>query len=435
MLTVQIDTSAFDHPEIPLPPVWTVRHHVEAPEEPDIEGAVRRAMAVPLADPRAKPGARVAVGAGSRGIANLPLVVRTVVAELKAAGLDPFVVPAMGSHGGATAEGQRGILEHYGITEEAVGAPVRATMEVVQVATLDGGHPAYLDRYASEADAILVVNRIKHHTDFAGEIESGLAKMCAIGLGKQKGAASIHTYGADGLRNLMPRVARALVDNAPILGGVALIENPYGKTAEVHGLAAAEIGMGRERDLLKRARALAARLAFDNVDVLIVDRMGKDISGSGMDTHVIGRVRMPSIPESDWDGPFVRMLCVLDISERSHGNAAGIGLADVTTRQLIEHMDMAATCMNHRTSGEGGAHRHTIPMTVETPEAAVRAAMALCGRGEPAKVKLARIRDTEFVTTLEVSAALMDEVAAREDLEVVGGEHTMDLHALLGASA
>jgi hypothetical protein len=431
LLSIQIDTSAFDFPELVLPCVWTVRHHVEAPETPDIDGAVRRAMAAPLADPRVRPGASVAVGVGSRGIANLSAIVRAVVAALKEAGARPFIVPAMGSHGGATAEGQRGILEGYGIVEEAVGAPIRATMEVVQVGELEDGHPLFLDRHAAEADAILVVNRVKHHTDFAGRIESGLAKMCAIGLGKQRGAASIHRYGADGLRNRMPRVARGLVERCPIVGGVAVIENPYGRTAEVHGLTAAEIAGPREAELLDRARALAPRLAFDQVDVLVVDRMGKDISGSGMDTHVIGRVRMPSIRESEWDGPDVRMVCVLDLSEASHGNAAGIGLADVVTRRLIEHMDAHATNTNHRTSGEGGAHRHHIPLVLETPEACVRAAMALCGRGAPEAVRLVRIRDTEFVTTLEVSSALLDEVAARDDLEIVRDRHDLDLSARL----
>lgn len=432
MLSLQIDTAAFDFPELDLPPVWTVRHHVEAPEEPDLQGAVRRAMAVPLSDPRVRAGASVAVGVGSRGIANLQAIVRAVITELRTVGADPFIVPAMGSHGGATAEGQRGILAGYGIVEDAVGAPIRATMDVVQVGELEGGRPLYLDRYAAGADAILVVNRVKHHTDFAGRIESGLAKMCAIGLGKQKGAASIHRYGADGLRSLMPRVARGLVERCPIVGGVAVIENPYGRTAEVHGLTAADIAGEREMELLTRARSLAPRLAFDQVDVLIVDRIGKDISGSGMDTHVIGRVRMPSIRESDWDGPDVRMVCVLDLSEGSHGNAAGLGLADVVTRRLLERMDAGATNTNHRTSGEGGAHRHHIPLVLETPEAAVRASIALCGRGDPDAVRLARIRDTEFVTTLEVSAALMDEVAARDDLEVVRDRHPLDLSALPG---
>jgi hypothetical protein len=229
----------------------------------------------------------------------------------------------------------------------------------------------------------------------------------------------------------MPRVARGLVERCPIVGGVAVIENPYGRTAEVHGLTAAEIAGPREAELLDRARALAPRLAFDQVDVLVVDRMGKDISGSGMDTHVIGRVRMPSIRESEWDGPDVRMVCVLDLSEASHGNAAGIGLADVVTRRLIEHMDAHATNTNHRTSGEGGAHRHHIPLVLETPEACVRAAMALCGRGAPEAVRLVRIRDTEFVTTLEVSSALLDEVAARDDLEIVRDRHDLDLSARL----
>lgn len=428
-IQIPVDTRAFDYPHIPLPQVWTIRQRLEAPELAEVEDATRRAMAALCRDPRIRPGASVAVGVGSRGIDNLATVVRVAVEELKRRGAEPFIVPAMGSHGGATARGQAEVLRGYGITPEAVGAPIRATMEVAQVGALDDGYPVYFDRHAHAADAVLVVNRIKHHTDYAGEVESGIGKMCAIGLGKQKGASTIHRFGADGLRRILPQVARRLVEATSIVGGVALIENPYGRTAEIHAVPASDVARDGERRLLERARHLSPRLPFASLDVLVVDQMGKDISGSGLDTHVIGRLRMPSFPEQDWDGPDIRIVCVLDLTEKSHGNAAGLGLADMVTRRLIERIDWQATWMNHRTSGEGGVLRGKLPIVLEDAEACVRSAIGACGRGHAHEVRLARIRSTAFVEHIEVSEAVLTEIGSREDLEVLRGPHPLDFAA------
>jgi hypothetical protein len=427
IVRIDYDTTAFDYPHIALPQVWTVRQKLAAPALVDVEGTARSAARTLCADPRIRPGAAVAVGVGSRGIHHLQLVVRAVIDELKRAGALPFIVPAMGSHGGATAEGQTAILADYGITPDCVGAEVRATMEVTQVGALDDGYPVYFDCHALAADAVVVINRIKHHTDFIGEIESGICKMCAIGLGKQKGASTIHRFGADGLRRIMPQVGRRLVETVNIVGGVALIENPYGQTAEIHAVPASEVGRAGEIALLNRARTLAPRLAFSAADVLVVDEMGKNISGSGMDTHVIGRLEMPSVAESEWDGPDVRVVCTLDLTDESHGNAAGLGLADMVTRYLVEKVDFAATMTNHRTSGEGGVRRGRLPLILEDEEACVRTAIGSCGRGHPEQVRLVRIRNTEFVERMEVSKALMEEVREREDLEVLEEAHPMDL--------
>lgn len=432
MLEIRIDPTAFDCPDVRLPLVWTVRHKLEAPVVQDVPGAVLTALDRLWGDARLKPGASVAVGVGSRGIDNLVLVVRTVIEALKGRGMNPFIVPAMGSHGGATADGQEQILRDYGITQENVGASVRATMEVEQVGALEDGYPVFFDKNALAADAVIVINRIKRHTDFTGDIESGLCKMCAIGLGKQHGAARIHRFGSQGLRHIMPQVGRRLTETTNIVGGIGLIENPYGRTAEIHGLTGAEIGREPEMALLKRTRSLAPRLAFDSVDVLVVDEMGKNISGSGMDTHVIGRLEMPSVPETEWDGPSVRVLCVLDLTDASHGNAAGFGLADMTTRKLIEKVDFGVTLTNHRTSGEGGVRRGKIPVVLEDAEMCVRTAIGSCGRGLHEEVRLARIRNTEFVETLEVSGALLPEVQRREDLEIVEDAHLPDLSRPLG---
>lgn len=426
-MRIEIDTGAFAYPDVSLPDVWTVRQKVEAPVLRDIEGAVKRELGRLLADPRLKPGASVAVGSGSRGIANLPLIVRTVVGELRARGCKPFIVPAMGSHGGATPEGQTAVLREYGITEKGVGAPIKATMEVAQVGALEDGYPIYFDCNAHSADATIVVNRIKPHTDFTGPIESGPSKMCAIGLGKQKGASMIHRFGADGLRNVMPKVARFLCDHTNVVGGIALLENPFGQTAEVHGLTSQEMGREPEMELLRRSRKLSPRMPFEQLDVLVIDEMGKEISGSGMDTHVIGRARMPSIPEKDWDGPDVRIVCVLDITDASHGNGAGIGLADMTTRRLVERLDLKATMVNHKTSGEGGVYRASLPVILENADECVKAAVGSCGRGHREEVRLVRIRNTELVERFEVSSAVLEEVRGRQDLEVVDGPHPLRL--------
>jgi len=434
-MTVSIDTRSFDFPDITLPVVWRVAHRISAPSVPDVRSAAQKAARSVVEQASPKPGASVAVGVGSRGIAGIADVVGAVITELQAHGCRPFIVPAMGSHGGATAEGQAGILAGYGIDEASLGVPVRATMEVVQLGTLDDGYPIFFDRYACEADAVLVVNRIKHHTDFKGPIESGLCKMCAIGLGKRQGAEAIHRFGADGLSGIMPEVGRRLVEAGSVIGGVGLIENQYGRIAEIHGVPASEIGREGEERLLEKARKLAPRLAFDSADVLIVDEMGKNVSGTGMDTHVIGRVRMPSIPEAEWDGPNVRMVVALALTEQTHGNAAGLGLADIVTRRLLEQVDVAVTNTNHRTSQEGGAYRGGIPIVLETAEAAVRAAMGLCGRGNRGDIQVARIRNTEIVDVLEVSEGFMAEVTERDDLEVVSGPHPLDLSRLLGEPA
>ena len=435
-MQIDLPLDIFTYPDIPLPQVWTVEQVFDTPAltPEQIEGQVRAAVAELAADPRLKPGAKVAVGTGSRGLDNLVLVVKTVVAELKARGLEPFIIPAMGSHGGATAEGQIEVLEGYGITEESVGAEVRATMEVVALGRLDteaggefAGHTVWFDRIAHEADAVLLINRIKAHTDFTGPLESGIGKMGAIGLGKRHGAASIHIHGARGLRELMPRVARYMAAHANIVGGIALIENELGHTAEVHPLPAVEIGHEPEMALLRRAREIAPSLPFDALDVLVLDEMGKNISGAGMDTHVIGRGTMPSIPEHTWGGPDIRIIAVLDLTAPSHGNATALGLADLTTRKLIEQVDWEATFINMRTSGEGGVLRGRLPFIMPTSDDCVRTAYATCGQGDPSQVRFARVRSTADTQYLEISEALLEAARNNPSLRVSADSHPLDL--------
>lgn len=441
-MLIRYPTHLFTYPDVPLPEVWAVeqRSGALALTAAQVQEQTRDAVAVLAADPRLRSGASVAVGVGSRGLDHLVTVVREVVAALRARGCAPFLVPAMGSHGGATAEGQVALLRDYGITPESVGAEIRATMEVQQIGWLEGEdagpfayHPVYCERHALSADAILLVNRVKPHTDFRGTIESGIAKMSVIGLGKRQGAESVHRYGAYGLRELMPRIARYLATHLPLVGGVALIENEMGQTAEIHALRGVEIGREAEAALLERARALCPRLPFRELDVLVVDEMGKNVSGAGMDTHVIGRGCMPSIPEAEWGGPNIRLITVLDVTPESHGNVTAAGLADIVPQRLVEKADWEATFINMRTSGEGGVLRARLPLIVPTPEDCVRTAIATCGRAEPSAVRLVRIRNTARTRYLEISGALLEEAQRDPALVVAGRPHPMDLHRPLPA--
>ena len=364
----------------------------------DVPAAVRAAMARGEWSRGLKPGSRVAITAGSRGINQIPLILRTVVEQVRARGFDPFLVPAMGSHGGATAPSQLSLLAELGVTPEQVGAPIHATMDVVELGRTEDGVPAYLDAYAAQAGGIMVVNRVKPHTSFIGAVESGLHKMIAIGLGKERGAATLHGYGVRGLREFIPRVAQVTLAHAPIVLGLAILEDGYDQTAEVVGLAAHEIP-AREPELLLRAREMRARLPFDECDLLIVEQMGKDVSGTGMDTAVIGRLYIRGEP--DFPAPRLRWLAALGLTPASHGNATGVGLADIITRRLYESIDYAATYKNVATSGF--LERGKIPLIAETPQAAVDLALRLAGR-EP---RVARIRDTLHLERIQVSTALL----------------------------
>lgn len=435
-MNINLPLDIFTYPDVPLPEVWTVEQANRTPAltPEQVEAQTVHAVQTLLQNRTLLPNASVAVGVGSRGLDNLVLTVRTVVSVLKNAGLKPFIIPAMGSHGGATPEGQTSVLEDYGITPEAVGAEIRATMDVAEIGRLSAdeggeyaGQPIFCDQNALAADAILLVNRIKPHTDFSGEIESGIAKMSVIGLGKRHGAESVHRHGAHGLQNLMPRIARFNTQNLPILGGVALVENAQGRTCEIHPLPPHGIAQEPEKLLLRRARTLLPRIPFDELDVLIIDEMGKNISGAGMDTHVIGRGFMPSIVENSWGGPNIRVIAVLDLTAPSHGNATALGLADLTTEKLIAKVDWEATYINLRTSGEGGILRGRLPLILPTGDDCVRTAIATCGRGHHDAVRLARIRNTADTQFLEISAAVLNDARAHADLTVSPDSHPLDL--------
>ena len=353
----------------------------------------------------------VAVGAGSRGIANIDVIVGATVAYLKDLGAKPFVFPAMGSHGGATPEGQLSVLEHYGISPATMGCPVRATMEVVQVGEALG-LPVWLDRYAAEADWIGLVNRVKPHTDFKGSIESGLFKMMTIGLGKYRGAIQYHRANVHhGYEQVITAVGREMLDRARIGFGLGIVENGYDETARIDAFNAANLEAG-ERRLLKDARDWMARLPFSPIDVLIVEEMGKNISGAGMDSNVIGRATNPHEPFPA--EPKILWIVVLDITEESYGNATVIGNADFTTRRLVEKIDMKATLINCITAcAPTGAK---VPATYETDRDAVETALSCIGLTPPEEARVVRIKNTLMLGEIEVSEAFLPELARRPEL-------------------
>ncbi len=393
-----------------VPRMLRVRQTFPRPRVADIPRAVAAALAG--AEVRIKRGDTVAVGAGSRGIANIDVVVGATLRWLKDLGARPFVFPAMGSHGGGTPEGQLSVLEHYGITEAAMGCPIRATMDVVQVGEALG-LPVWLDRWASEADWIGLVNRVKPHTDFKGTIESGLFKMMTIGLGKYKGAIQYHRANIHhGYETVITAVGREMLKKARIGFGVGVVENGYDETARIEAFNAENLEAG-ERRLLKDAREWMARLPFSPIDVLVVEEMGKNISGAGMDTNVIGR---PSNPHEPFPAdPKILWIVALDLTEESYGNAIGIGNADFTTRRLVDKIDMKPTLINAITAcAPNGAK---IPPAYDTDREAIETALSCIGLTPPEKARVIRIRSTLMLAEIEVSEAFLPELAKRPELK------------------
>ena len=329
--------------DFPLPRMTRVRQKFTVVREPDLAAAVKREIARPGIAATLKPGARIAVGFGSRGIAHIDRIAKALVAELKARGVEPFIFPAMGSHGAATAEGQRDVLAGYGITEATTGAPVLATMDPVVVGQLPDGTPVHVDRHAAEADGIILVNRIKPHTTFHGAHESGLVKMATIGMGKIIGASTLHRHGMDSFPELLPAAARVVLAQRPLLFGLAILENALDQTARIEAVAGAAL-FDREPQLLDEAKRMMARIFIDDIDVLVIDEMGKNISGTGFDPNVTGR----NGRNVAWQGtPFVRKIVILSLTPETHGNATGIGRSDVTTMRVWRELGMTVLFVTH----------------------------------------------------------------------------------------
>ncbi len=360
-------------------------------------------------------GGRVGIAVGSRGIDNIATIVGLLAELVKEAGGRPFVLPAMGSHGGATSKGQTAVLASLGVTRASVGASIRAAMAAAQVGQTPDGIPIYTAREALNSDGIILVNRVKQHTDFAGPYESGLVKMLAIGLGKREGAAAMHSRGCQSLQQDVPAAARMLLKRLPVLGGLAVLENGYHQTAEIVGLGPNRI-MSQEKVLLSRARRTAARLPFREIDLLLVDWIGKDISGVGFDTHVIARRMIWG--EREFRGCRIAVIAALDLTPGSRGNALGIGLADLVTERLARKIDWWAVKTN--VLHTGFLNRAKLPIALANDLELLRAALRGIGEQDSAHVRIVRIADTLQLGRMWISEGLLEEAHRHPRVTVVG---------------
>jgi hypothetical protein len=364
--------------------------------------------------PHIKPGNSIALALGSRGIKNIVTIVREVSDFVKANGADPFIIPAMGSHGNAIAENQAQILADYGISEETIGIPVRSSMEVIELLKGDSPVSVFIDKNAYNADGIILINRIKPHTDYHGKYESGLVKMAVIGLGKEKQASAIHSYGVYGLTELIPVVAKEIIATGKIIGGVALVENAYDETMHVRVLRTDEF-FEKEPDLLEMAKANMPSLPVNDIDVLIIDEMGKDISGVGVDPNIIGRIKIRGQKEPE--NPSIKALVIADLTDASHGNAIGVGLADVISRKLYNKIDFPSTYTNGITSSF--YERIMIPLVAESDAEAFGLALRSCGYIKPGTEKVIRIKNTLHLEELYVSDSVLEIIKDSDKVEII----------------
>lgn len=401
----------------PIPKMVRIRQNFDRTHIPveDIASTVQKELDREDLGGKIKPGMKIAITCGSRGMTNNALMARAMVDFVKSKGAEPYIVAAMGSHGGATAEGQTQILRDYGITEEAMGCPVKSSMETVQ-AGLSGvrKQPVFVDKNASQADGILLFNRIKPHTSFRGPYESGLMKMMAIGLGKQKGAESIHHQSPAIMHELVEEYGRTILENCPVLGGIAVVENAYDDTYLIKGLTPQEI-IDEEPKLKEISYRTIAKLLFDKCDVLVVDKIGKNISGDGMDPNISGRFVLPQYCSGGIDAEKV---VVLDITDETHGNAQGIGLAEVTTRRLVDRMKLEMTYPTGVTNTF--LHLMKIPMIMDNDREALQLALMCCPEAEDHDhMKLIRIPNTAHIGEIEISEGLLPLAKANPNIEIL----------------
>jgi len=406
---------------MPYPRLLRIRQHFDPSHLTDVAGRVRSELERTAVGTRIRAGESVAVGIGSRGIENEAVVVRTLVEVLRGIGASPFIVPAMGSHGGGTAEGQQKVLASYGISEEGVGAPVRSSMEAVEIGRTADDLPVWWDRHAAAADHVVVVNRIKPHTSYCGPVESGLLKMATIGLGKQAGASLIHRATVQHTWDHVVRsVGEVVLSRGRVAFGLAIVENAYDRMRLVEAVPAERL-FAREPELLVLAREWMPRLPVSRIDLLVIDEMGKHISGLGMDTNITGR-KPDGAPA---DAPHVERIFVRDLAPGSHGNAHGVGLADFTTSRLVRAMDYRATVLNSMTALHPEAS--FTPIHFETDREAIDAALGTLGLQPPEQARIVRIRNTLRLGTMEVSEACRDDLSG--EVEVLGPSHDLAFDA------
>ena len=400
---------------IDFPPMIRVRQKFDRQRLTDIPGTVAEQIRALAPGLPIRPGQRVALACPSRGLADYPLIVKSVVDSLKGLGLEPFIVPAMGSHGAATGEGQKHVLENLGVAEAVVGAPIRSQMEVVPIGAIHEKVPVNIDRLAFEADHIVPINRIKEHNGFEADIQSGLMKLLVIGLGKTEGAKRYHQAMVSyGYHDVILEGARTVLANSSILFGVGSIENAYHQVADVGVFKAAEIE-SREKAFLARYRAIKAALPFDFAHVLIIEETGKEVSGRGFDTKVVGRIGSYLSP--DPENPVIKRIMVSDLTELTHGNATGLGPVDVITRRLYDRIDHQTTTINYIVGAQLEIAK--TPLIMENDRDALTACMMTVGLTPYAEQKIMRIKNTLELETVDVSQAYLPEIEARRDLDIV----------------
>lgn len=400
-----------------LPFVQLVRQTAPQPTVANVADEVRKQWLSSKTAKRIKKGMRIAVGCGSRGIKNYLTIAKTTIDALKELGANPFVVAAMGSHGGATREGQRELLASYEIDSDHLGVPVVSDMEAVQLGMNSWGQPVWWDKNALAADGVVTVSRVKPHTDFRGKFESGILKMLVIGLGKRHGADQVHSFGTKGLRDMLPESGKVILEKTPFLGGLAILENANEETAKVEVVDRDDLWV-REPQLLDEARRIMGRLPFEAMDVLIVGECGKNYSGAGMDPNVVGRMLLEASPEAETNNPRIIRMGVLEVSPESHGNGTGIGIADLTTSRAIASIDPAPFRMNNLTARF--LWRSKLPIAFETDREVIEACVDTCWQPELAKVKLCVIPNTLEVAELWISAPLVADAKNNPHLEFIG---------------
>lgn len=406
------------------PKIFRVRQHFESPEIENVAAEVENQLSSLNLKEKVQPGETVAITAGSRGIANIAVIIRAIVQHFQQLGAEPFIVPAMGSHGGGTAQGQTQVLQSYGITEEFCGCPIRASMETVIVCQADEGFPVHFDKHAAQADHVVVCGRVKPHTAFVGDIESGLMKMMLIGLGKHAGALVYHRAIVDfSFGQIVRSVAKEVLARCGVVAGVAIVENAYDKTAKIAAVAPEEFEP-REIELLKLARQWMPKLPFANCDVLFIDEIGKNISGSGMDTNVVGRKYYDHKAAPD-EPTKVKRIVVRGLTDKTHGNATGIGIAEFCRQRVIDDMDAEATRINCLTGNHPTAAM--TPLVYQTDREILNAVLPGIGLAQPNAARLLWIKNTLEIGQVECSSAYYEEAKTRNDLEILGDPRDLPL--------
>lgn len=404
--------------EVPIPGMCRVRQRFDRDGISDVAAVLREKLNDEKLKARIRPGMRVVLTGSSRQIANMPLILKKLAAFVRAQGGEPCIIPAMGSHGGATAEGQKALLEGYGITEDYCGCPILSSMETVRVGQLPDGDEVRMDRFAHEADAVIVVGRIKAHIAFRGTYESGLVKMMAIGMGKRAGADSLHRAGFGKMGERLPLYAKVMFDNCNVIFGVAPIENEFDQTCRIEVIPAEEI-FDQEPELLRYAKSRLPRILLPETDVLIVGEIGKNFSGSGMDPNVTGTFGTPYAT----GGIQKQRVVVLDLSEQTHGNFIGLGMADTTTKRAFEKLDTNAAYFNMLTSTVLCVGK--IPMVLEDDKLAIQAALKTLTQVDREHIRMVYLKNTLSLETIMVSEALLEQVRGRDDMEILEQPHPL----------